>query len=57
MVGTILKEWVKFKNSMKIRNLTCMALVLWQIMATNMLPQVGHPNEIGNFGALEHHHP
>lgn len=54
MIGTILKEGVKFKNLMK-KDLARLAFIFLQIMVSNILPQVGHLYEIENFG-LEHHH-
>lgn len=49
MVGTILKEGIRLKNSVKAKDLTRMVLIFWQIMARNIWPQVGHLNEVGNF--------
>lgn len=50
MVGTILKEGLNFKNTMKTKDHTHLALVLWQIMEPNILSHVGHLIEIENFG-------
>lgn len=38
MIGTILKGRVKFKNPMKSKDLTLLALIFWQITVSNILP-------------------
>lgn len=47
MIGTVLKEGVKFKN-LVTKDLTRLAFFL-KIMVSNILPQVGHLYEIENF--------
>lgn len=45
-----INEGLKFKNHVKTKDLTQLAVVFWQIMTTNILPQAGHVNEIWKFG-------
>lgn len=51
-MGTKLRDLikgVKFKNPMKASDLTKLAFVFWLLMATNIIHQVGHLSEVGNF--------
>lgn len=51
-MGTKLRDLtkgVKFKNPMKASDLTKLAFVFWLLMATNIVHQVGHLSEVGNF--------
>lgn len=47
--GTVVPAGTRIRNLVKAHDLTRVAFVFWQVLATSILPQAGHLRELSSY--------